>query len=182
MILGTRIKNNIYSTIHTVKLANQSRLFENVWQLYPNRYLRLSIRCIVIKTVSVCCCQPYFLCFYHKLLLFLDGKGERMICTSWHHPPFSIFLAIVTLMSVLFVFVIIIIIVIIVALIKSDLGIKDTIAKNEDDVPSCAQSGREALIEKFIRSLIKYSQLCYCWCFSSVLFFTYFSLIQSPIR
>ena len=44
----------------------------------------------------------------------------------------------------------------------SDLGIKDTIAKNEDDVPSCAQSGREALIEKFIRSLIKYAQLCYC--------------------
>ena len=29
----------------------------------------------------------------------------------------------------------------------SDLGIKDTIAKNEDDVPSRAQSVRRALIE-----------------------------------
>ena len=56
---------------------------------------------------------------------------------------------------------------------KSDLCIKDTIAKNEDDMPSRAQSGRGVLIEK-LWNVIKYAHLCYCWCFSSVLSITYF--------
>ena len=66
----------------------------------------------------------------------------------------------------------------------SDLGIKDTIAKNEDDVPSRAQSGRGALIEKFVRNMIKKRTIVLLLVFFvRVIFYVFFKLlIQSPIR